>query len=145
MKRALMLLSVFVLGACGDTQHAAYLIAGGQHSLTLSRQQGFIGADWDSELIVARFPDCQRRYPLPAMAGDKAKMDVYRTEPGVFILNSGKRWYVTETKTCRFDVFKEEPPAPGELIGSFQVVAGNLEYKSREEKAPAATATAPAK
>lgn len=137
MKYPLLLLSVLALAGCGDSQQAAYLISGGQHSLTLARQQAFIGSDWETELVVARFPDCQRRYPLKELIGDKLKMDVYRTEPGVFILNSGKRWYVTETRTCRFEQFKEAPPAPGDVIGSFQVRNGALEYKS-QETSPAA-------
>ncbi|BAO30683.1 hypothetical protein [Sulfuritalea hydrogenivorans] len=141
MKHVFALLSIFLLTACGDTQHAAYLITDGQHSLTLTRQQAFIGSDWDTEFVVARFPDCQRRYPLKELVGDKVKIDVYRTEPGVFILNSGKRWYVTETRTCRFEQFKEAPPAPGDVIGSFQVKDGTLEYKSQE--APAAVPPAP--
>ncbi len=140
MKLLLSLISGLLLAACGDTQHAAYLISGGQHSLTLTRGQDFAGSDWTTELVVARFPDCQRRYPLTGLSGDKLKMDVYRTEPGVFILNSGKRWFVTETKTCRFEQFKEPPPAPGDLIGSFQVKDGMLEYKDQEKPAPAAAA-----
>lgn len=144
MRTRLMLLSVLVLGACGDTQNAAYLIAGGQHSLTLTRQQAFVGSDWDTQLVVARFPDCQRRYPLAAVSGDQIRVDVYRTEPGVFILNSGKRWYVTETQTCRFEQFKEPPPAPGALIGSFQARDGKLEYKDQgAPKAPGTVSTAP--
>ena len=145
MTRCLILLAALLLTACGDTQHASYLIAGAQHSLTLTRQQAFIGSEWDTELIVARFPDCQRRFLLTGMAGDKLKMDVYRTEPYVFILNSGKRWYVTETKTCRFEQYKEPPPAPGDLIGSFQVKDGLFGYTDLEEKKPgSANAVAPA-
>ena len=140
MKRLFSLISLLLLAACGDTQHAAYLISGGQHSLTLTRGQDFMGSDWTTELVVARFPDCQRRYALTGLGGDKLKMDVYRTEPGVFILNAGKRWYVTETKTCRFEQFKEAPPVPGDLIGSFQVKDGTLEYKDQEKQAPAAAA-----
>ena len=137
LKAVLMLLSILLLAGCGDTQNAAYLIAGGQHSLTLTRQQDFIGSEWNTELIVARFPDCQRRYFLTGVVGDKLKLDLYRTEPGVFILNSGKRWFVTETQTCRFQQFKEPPPAPGILIGSFQVRDDKLEYKSQEAPTPA--------
>ena len=140
MRLGLILLSMLALTGCGDTQHAAYLVAGPQHSLTLTRQQAFIGSEWDTELIVAHFPECQRRYPMKEMVADAVKIDVYRTEPGVFILNSGKRWYVTETKTCRFEQFKEAPPVPGDLIGSFQVKDGTLEYKDQEKQAPAAAA-----
>lgn len=142
MKPLLILLSTLMLAGCGDTQHAAYLITSPQHSLTLTRQQAFIGSDWEAELIVARFPECQRRYPLPGMANDVIKMDVYRTEPGVFILNSGRRWYVTETRNCQFEQFKAAPPAPGDLIGRFQVKGGTLDYKSLEEP-PAAVSPAP--
>jgi hypothetical protein len=141
MRIGLILLSILALAGCGDTQHAAYLVAGPQHSLTLTRQQAYIGSEWDTELIVARFPECQRRYPMKEMVTDAVKIDVFRTEPGVFILNSGKRWYVTETRTCRFEQFKEAPPAPGDVIGSFQVKDGTLEYKSQE--APAAVPPAP--
>lgn len=136
MKSAPMLLSVLALSACGDTQIADYLIAGGQHSLTLTRQQDFAGSEWTTELIVARLPDCQRRYSLTGVAGDKLKVDLYRSEPGVFILNSGKRWYVTETRTCRFDQFKEPPAAPGDLVGSFQVAGGTLAFKNAAARAP---------
>ena len=140
MKLLLALIFPLLLAACGDTQHAAYLISGGQHSITLTRGQDFMGSDWNTELVVARFPDCQRRYALTGLSGDKIKMDVYRTEPGVFILNSGKRWYVTETKTCRFEQFKEPPPAPGDLIGSFQIRDGTLEYMDQEKPAAASAA-----
>lgn len=147
MKRFLVLLAIPLLAACGDTQHAAYLVAGPQHSLTLTRQQSFVGSEWATELVVARFPECQRRYPLDGIVGDKIKMDVYRTEPGVFILNAAKRWYVTETTTCRMEQFKQPPPEPGDLIGSFLVRDGELEYKDLERKkgaaSPAPTSSAP--
>lgn len=136
MRIGLALLSMLALAGCGDTQHAAYLVAGPQHSLTLTRQQAFIGSEWDTELIVARFPECQRRYPMKEMVADAVKIDVYRTEPGVFILNSGKRWYVTETRSCRLEQFKDIPPAPGDLIGRFLFRDGALEYKSQEAPAP---------
>lgn len=134
MKYLLILLPVLLLGACGDTQQAAYLIAGPQHSLTLTRQQDFAGSEWRTELVVARYPECQRRYFLTGMIGDKVKLDVYRAEPGVFILNSGKHWYVTETKTCLFQEFKVPPPEPGELVGGFVLRNDKLEYKSQEAK-----------
>lgn len=137
MKYSAIMLMTLLLAACGDSQEAAYLISGGKHSLTLTRQQAFMGGDWDTELIVARFPDCQRRHFLKGVTGDKIRMDVYRSEPGVFILNAGKRWYVTETKTCRFQQFEDPPPAPGDLIGNFQVREGTLEYKSLERTTPA--------
>lgn len=143
MKYLLIPFFSLLLAACGGTQDAAYLISGSQHSLTLTRQQTVIGGDWNTELVVARFPACQRRYPLKEMVGDNIKVDVYRTEPGVFILNFGKRWYVTETASCRFEQYKTPPPEPGDLVGIFQGGDGKLEYKNKEEKKPAAAGAVP--
>lgn len=134
LKSALLLISCFALNACGDSQYAAYLVSGPQHSLTLTRDQQFIGSAWVTELVVARHPDCQRRYPLIGAADDDIKMTVYRTEPGVFILQSGKRWYVTETASCRFEQFKIPPPEPGKLVGHFQLKDGKLAYQDLEAK-----------
>lgn len=141
MKILPILLSLLFLAACGDNQNAAYLISGSAHSLTVARQQAYIGGDWETELIVARFPECQRRYAMKGLAADKLKVDLYRAEPGVFILNAGKRWFVAETRNCGFDTYKEPPPEPGVLVGSFQVRDGVLEYKSQEK--PAAAPAAP--
>lgn len=146
MKRALTAsaLSLFFLAACGDSQHAAYAI-GQNHSLTLTRQQNYYNGPWVTDLVVARFPACQRRHPLENLTGNKLKMEIYRPEPGVFILNSGKFWYVTETETCQFDRYKTPPPEPGEKIGYFQLKKGVLIYVSSENKAPESPvpATAP--
>ena len=137
MKYVLALLSVLTLSGCGDTQYAAYMMGSGNHSLSLTRSQEFLLADWDTYLIVARYPECQRRYPLKGIVSDRIKMDLYRVNPGVFILNAGKRWYVTETATCRFEQYKEAPPEPGELIGTFQIKDEQLQYIDKEPKKPA--------
>lgn len=134
MTKIVPLLSILLLTACGDTQQASYMITDARHSMTLSRQQNIAGGEWTSDLIVAHVPDCQRRHALPALTGDKVKLDVYRPEPGVLILNHGKIWYVVETKSCLFQQFKTPPPEPGDLIGGFVIKDGRLEYKSLEGK-----------
>jgi hypothetical protein len=140
MKALFLLAALLGLTACGDIQYAAYHINGGNHSLSLTREQAYAGSEWDTALVVARYPDCQRRYPLKGVVSDRIKMDVYRTGPGVFILNAGKRWYVTETATCRFEQYKEAPPEPGELMGVFQIKDGQLQFVDKAPKAPAAGA-----
>lgn len=137
MTKLLALLSILALTACGDTQQASYMVTDARHSLTLSRQQNIAGGEWTTDLIVAHVPDCQRRHAMPALTGDKVKLDVYRPEPGVFILNFGKQWYVTELKSCAFQPFKTPPPEPGDLIGGFAIRDGKLEYKSLEAAAGA--------
>jgi hypothetical protein len=134
MKFLISCLAAVLLTGCGDTQYAAYMMGGGNHSLSLTRQQEFVWADWETNLIVARYPECQRRYPLKGVVSDRIKMDLYRVSPGVFILNAGKRWYVTETAECRFEQYKEAPPEPGELIGTFQIKDDELQYIDKEAK-----------
>lgn len=143
MKLLLVLFSAVLLSACGDRQFSAYQIDGGNHSLSLTREREFVWDDWMTHLVVARFPDCQRRYLLKGVILDRLKVDVYRVSPGVFILNAGKRWYVTETSKCGFEQYKEPPPEPGEIVGSFQFKDDQLQYISEEEPASSRTAAKP--
>ena len=59
----------------------------------------------------------------------------FRTEPNVFILNQGKRWYVAATSGCRMQQFDAEPPEPGELIGRFEIRDDALVFSSLEKPA----------
>lgn len=127
-------LLALLLGGCAR-EPAAFLIDGGDHSLTIERSQPYLWSDgWELDLIVARFPECQRRHALKK-AGDKVRIDLYGTQPGVFILNQGKRWYVAETKDCRLQQYEEEPPEPGNYLGAFRVKNGIFGFvPSNEEK-----------
>lgn len=136
MKRILIPALALLLNACGDSQQAAFMMGTGERSLSLTRQQAYYGADWTTELVVANMPACMRRHALAGVVADKLKMDVYRPEPGVFILNTGKRWYVTELKSCQLQQYKEPPPSPGDLIGTFQLKNGQLDYIDKEPKKP---------
>ena len=122
-----------LLAGCGS-QQAGYQITDRNHSITITRDQPYPGAKWDTWLVVSRFPECQRRYPLTQTA-DKFKLDLYRVEPGVFIVNQGKNWHVAETKGCQQQKYTTPPPEPGDLIGTFQTRGDVLVYLSKEEPA----------
>jgi hypothetical protein len=120
LRRLLPLLLLPLLAGC-EIEPAGFLIDGGDHSLTVERRKPYFwSSGWELDLVVTRFPDCQRRYPL-RKAGEKVRIDLYSPQPGVFILNQNTRWYVTETKECRMQQFDEEPPDPGQFVGSFRV------------------------
>lgn len=144
MKRILLLLSILLLTACGGSQNASMLIDDAAHSLSVIRKQAYLGSEWTTEFVVSRYPECMRRHPLKGVVADKLKLDVYRVEAGVFILNAGKRWYVSETKTCRLEQYDNPPPEPGELIGTFQIKDGQLTFVGKVVKSPAGDAVAPA-
>jgi hypothetical protein len=131
MKRHAILFSALLLSACGGNQMASFEIGGGDHSISIIREQAYLGGPWETALIVAEVPRCQRRYPLKGMAADKIRVVVHRPEPGVFILNAGKRWYVAELQSCGFQMYQEPPPEPGEMVGTFQVKDGVLSYLAK--------------
>lgn len=114
------LLSALLLTGCAK-EPAAFLIEGGDHSLTIERNKPYFwSSGWELDLVVTRYPECQRRHPMKKAGDKKFRIDLYRTQPGVFILNQGKRWYIAETRDCRMQQYEEEPPEPGEYIGTFR-------------------------
>jgi hypothetical protein len=134
------LLAALLLAGC-DIEPAGYLIDGGDHSLTLERKKPYPwSSGWELDLVVSRFPDCQRRYPMKK-SGEKLRVDLYRVQPGVFILNQASRWYVAETKECRLQQFDEEPPLPGEYVGAFRVKNGVFGFVPSEEEKNGKTKT----
>lgn len=126
--RLLPLLFALPLLAGCDIEPAAFLIEGGDHSLTLERRKPYVWSDgWELDLVVARYPECQRRHPL-RKSGEKLRVDLYRTPTGAFILNQGKRWYVADTRECRLQQFEAEPPLPGEYLGAFRVKNDTFQF-----------------
>lgn len=128
--RRVIWLSVFLLSACGDSQMAYFNGSDHSQSVSLVREQAYLSGPWQTTLVVAADPLCQRRYPLNSLSADQIKIDVYRPEPGVYILDTGQRWYVTELQNCEFQAYKKPPPAPGELIGAFKVEEGRLSFSN---------------
>ncbi|MDD5247620.1 MAG: hypothetical protein PHY45_01455 [Rhodocyclaceae bacterium] len=128
-------LAAVLLAGCGRDDTASLMIDGNDTALTLERVKPYVWSDeWDLDLVVRRFPDCQRRHKLNPARGEAFKMDVFAPEPGVFIVKQGKRWYVTQLKDCDLQAFKEAPPEPGTPVGSFAEKDGVLKFV----KAPAA-------
>ena len=120
LRRLLPLMFLPLLAGC-DIEPASFLIDGGDHSLTVERRKPYFwSSGWELDLIVARYPDCQRRHPLKK-TGEKVRIDLYSPQPGVFILNQNARWYIAATGDCRLQQFDTEPPEPGQLLGIFRV------------------------
>jgi len=131
--RTLIALAGFALLLTGCRNETASFIAGdSDRAITLELNKPYPWSDWDLELIVRNHPDCQRRHPLKGTADESPKVELYTPEPYVFIVRQNKRWYVTDSRTCQFQAFKEPPPVPGDLVGTFQEKGG----KYRFAKAP---------
>ena len=132
--RATSLVPLFVLALAGCAKEpAAFLIEGGNHSLTVERNKPYFwSSGWELDLVVSRYPECQRRHALKK-SGEKVRIDLYRTQQGGFILNQGNRWYVAETRECRMQQFDEEPQQPGEFLGSFREKGGVFSFVTAEQ------------
>lgn len=128
LERIALVCVILLLGACGNSQQAFFNSDDRGQSLALVRDQAYLGGPWQTTLVVAGLPQCQRRYLLDGLEANQFRLDVYQPEPGVFVLNAGKRWYVTELQRCDFQSYQEPPPEPGELIGRFQVKSNGLQY-----------------
>lgn len=129
MKRGLIaILAALSLVACVK-EPVAYQIEGGGHSLTLERNKPYFwSSGWELDLIVARYPECQRRHELKKVKSEKLRVDLYSPEPFVYILNQGNNWYIAETRQCRMQPFEEPPAEPGAFLGSFRVKGGQFAF-----------------
>lgn len=130
-KRITLVGLTLLLSACGNSQQAFLNINNRGQSLVLLRDQAYWRGPWQTALIVAALPQCQRRYPMDGLDANTFHLDVYRPESGVFILNAGKRWYVIELQQCGFQSYQDPPPEPGEMIGSFRIKNDVLQYVSQ--------------
>ena len=131
MKQSLKVLTIAALTAllagCGSDT-ASFLVDGNDKAVTLERIKEYPWSDWELELIVRNNPECQRRHKLKPTSSDGVKVELYTPEPYVFIVKQGKRWYVTEMKSCQLQLFKEAPPLPGKLIGTFKEKDGAFSF-----------------
>ena len=126
------------LAGCGSSDTASFMIDGGDTALTLERIKPYAWSEgWELELIVRRNPECQRRHVLKAVTTDAPKVELFTPEPYVFIIRQGKRWYVTDLKSCQLQAFKETPPEPGAPVGAFQVKGDKFVFVADPRGKPA--------
>jgi hypothetical protein len=129
LRRCLVPALLLALAGCGSSDTASFLIDGNQTALTLERTKPYAWSEgWELDLTVRRNPECQRRHRLKVAATDALKVELFTPEPYVFIVRQGKRWYVTELKSCQLQAFKEAPPAPGKPVGAFQMTNGKFVF-----------------
>jgi hypothetical protein len=134
------------LTGCGSSDTASLVIDGPDTAVTLERIRAYAWtSEWELQLIVRRFPECQRRHNLASASQDGFQMDLYSPAPGAFIIRQGKHWYVADLKSCALQEFKVPPPEPGIPVGAFIEKDGVLRFdKALSPVAPASPSPAPA-
>lgn len=125
----LPLLLILFLTGC-ENGGASFMVGGDKnHSISLLREQRWL---WSSQveqiLVPARFPDCQRRFPIDPDSKSFTEMKLYQNDTRLFVAQQGTQWWAVGTEQCQVQKFKAPPADPGDLIGSFQRKDGNLVF-----------------
>jgi hypothetical protein len=133
MIRLILPLLVLLVAGCAK-EPAAYMISGSDIAITVERTKpNFWTTGWELDLIARQHPNCQRRHHMKPTKSNKLKVEVYSPARGVFILRQGKRWYVTDMRTCAMETFPEPPPEPGELVGTFMEKDGEFKFVENKD------------
>ncbi|HMV52486.1 MAG TPA: hypothetical protein PLX20_13650 [Rhodocyclaceae bacterium] len=143
IRYVLLLLLAPLLAAC-EQDSAAYMVEdNSDHALTLVRDVKYWWSDKaELSMVVARFPDCQRRHAMKAQSASSSKVMLYALGERRFAVQQGKNWYFVDMQTCTLQ--SAEAPKEGEsgtLVGNWQKKDGKLVFlpvKAEAGSAPAA-------
>lgn len=127
----LALLALTGLAGC-ENNAASYVVDNTQdHSIALQREQNlpWFGAVKQS-MVVARAPECRRRFVIAESGGDMAPMELFAVQPMLYAAHQGKDWYALSTEQCVLQKFAEPPEVipPGRSLGSFEKRDGKLVF-----------------
>lgn len=129
-KIGLAAVAAVMLAGC-ENDAASYQIGGSMdHALTLIREQRWL---WDQtsevHLVVARYPDCQRRHVLNATAAGEARAELFQTGPRAYLLKNGSAWYAIDQPNCEArPVDTPAESARGTPLGAFDRQDGRLRF-----------------
>lgn len=135
------LLALGVLGLSGcENEAASYMIGGDKnHSISLVREQRWVWSrDVEQRIVVARFPECQRRFTIDPGQKGVVNLELYEIRPMIYAAHQGNNWYALGTEQCQVQKFDQAPdPMPGVLLGSFKQHGDTLSFDAAQS-APAA-------
>lgn len=121
-----------LLGLAGcQNDGASYMIAGDKdHSISLLREQRYPWSDeMTQRVVVARYPECQRRFEIVPGSTQGKRLDLYEIGPRLYVLRQDQVWYAVGTEKCAIEKFDEAPsPVPGTLLGSFRLGDEKLKF-----------------
>lgn len=128
MRKIPIVLVSLLLTACVDDTASYYVDGGGgSHALTVRRvQEHFWKRNAAVALVLARWPDCQRRIELGTMPANDIEIELYAVGDNVWTLREGKQLWQVDTQTCT--ELAEPQTEAGELQGVFRVEGGKLVF-----------------
>lgn len=129
-RSGLLAAAALVLAAC-ENDAASYQIGGSKdHALTLIREQRYF---WDRDstvaLVVARYPDCQRRHALNQTPAGEPAAELFQTGAQSFLLRNGTSWYAIDTQGCTLQpAGAPAAGAAGDALGKFDRQGDKLRF-----------------
>lgn len=126
------LLVLGMMGLVGCENNAASLMIDGDkdHSISLLREQRWFWSDEVVQrIVVARYPECQRRFEIVPGKTQEARLEIYGIKPMIYAARQDKDWYVIGTEQCQVRKVAEAPASPpGPLIGTFLLSDKRLRF-----------------
>jgi hypothetical protein len=137
IKLGLLALVVTTLTGCkGDATSYSLEESSTDKAITIVRDQPWPWSDWEVTVIITNAPDCARRYLMTKTSTEGSfKLDLYQSYEGGYIMSLRKKWYVTDFTKCQFQAYKEPPPEPGDLLGSFREQGGDFTFVANKDTA----------
>ena len=89
-----------LLGLAGcQNDGASYMIDGDKdHSISLLREQRYPWSDeMTQRIVVARYPECQRRFEIVPGSTQGKRLDLYEIGPRLYVLRQDQVWYAIGT------------------------------------------------
>lgn len=125
MRNAFILLAPLLLAGCVD-EAASYSDASDRTLVMHVEQAHFWNKALDLQLVAAHLPDCQRLFDLGTLPPERVDIALYSNGDGVYTLQSGKRVWRIETRTCG----ELAPPAAlnGTPVGAFRMLGDRLVF-----------------
>lgn len=142
MRKTLMLLTPLLLAGCIKQSNSYYVSETRDHAITVrAEQEYFWSKDITLSVVVARFPDCQRAYPLLRVPADDVAVELFSNGDDIFTIRSDDEVLQVDAQAC---TQRPSPPqtALGTPVGIFRIgVGGKMDY---EAVTPPAGAPVPA-
>lgn len=131
-----LVLAALLQAGCENDATSYQSVDGAAGSFTLIREQRWL---WDKNaavaIVVARHPDCQRRYPLRPTPAEAARVELLQAGPQQFLVRQGDDWYSADTATCSLQAAAVPAPgAPLVALGAFERQGGKLAFVPRPSR-----------
>lgn len=127
MRKILIALLPLLLAGCVDDT-ASFRTEGGNLSITVHRaQEHFWSDEVVVDVVVARQPECQRRFELGVIPANEVEFELLSPGDDQWYLRAGPQLWQFETGSCR--QYEEAQGQPGQLLGLYKVEKGKLVFE----------------